>query len=106
VEKMKDERILAMGRRITLLDAKEGQDRFEARIEIDCGGRSFRAAQGLHVLGRKENPMTTEQVHDKAMELFTTVISEKAARDAIDIVHAIENERSIQRLIDALRPPA
>jgi 2-methylcitrate dehydratase PrpD len=106
VEKMKDERILAMGRRITLLDAKEGQDRFEARIEIDCGGRTFCAAQGLHVLGRKENPMTTEQVHDKAMELFTTVISEKAACDAIDIVHAMENERSIQRLIDALRPPA
>lgn len=50
--------------------------------------------------------MTTAQVHDKAMELFTTVISEKAARDAIDIVHAIEKESSIRRLIDLLRPPA
>lgn len=104
VGKMQDQEILAMGRRITFLDAVDGQDRFEARIEIDCGGRTFLASQGLHVLGRKENPMTTAQVHDKAIELMTTVISEKAARQAIEIVHDIEGEPNLVRLINVLRP--
>lgn len=104
VAKMQDPEILAMGRRIAFLDDVDGQDRFEARIEIDCAGRTYRAAQGLHVLGRKENPMTTEQVHDKAIELMITVVTEKAARDAIDIVHAIESEQNIGRLIQTLRP--
>ncbi|SFZ80730.1 2-methylcitrate dehydratase PrpD [Devosia enhydra] len=104
VAKMQDPAILAMGKRITFLDEEPGQDRFEARVEIDCGGQTYSAAQGLHVLGRKENPMTTEQVHEKAMELMCTVISEKAAREAIEIVHAIEAEPDLGRLIATLRP--
>ena len=65
-----DPRIAAVGQRIRLIDSDEGQDRFEARVEIDARGQTFSAAQGLLVLGRKENPMTTEQVHAKAIELM------------------------------------
>ncbi|WP_316980289.1 MmgE/PrpD family protein [Shumkonia mesophila] len=104
VGRMSDACTLSVGRRITLLPNEEGQDRFEARIEVDARGQTYRSAQGLYVLGRKENPMTTEQVHDKAVELLTTVISEPAARRAIDIVHAIEHEKDLSRLIAALTP--
>lgn len=104
INRMADPAIQAVGKRITFIDAEPGQDRFEARIEIDARGQTFNASQGLHVLGRKENPMTTEQVHEKAVELFSTVISEKAARRAIEIVHDIEKEPDLSRLIASLTP--
>ncbi|KAA0970173.1 MmgE/PrpD family protein [Aureimonas fodinaquatilis] len=103
-ERMKDEAILAMGRKIDLKDNDAGQDRFEARVEVECNGQIFEASQGLNVLGRKENPMTTEQVVEKATELLCTVLSEDAAKRTVDLVFEIESEPSIDRLVAAMRP--
>jgi 2-methylcitrate dehydratase PrpD len=104
IARMADPKIQAVGQRISFLENDLGQDRFEARVEVDARGETFNARQGLHVLGRKENPMTTEQVHDKAVELLATVVSEQAARRAIDIVHNIEAEKDLSRLIACLTP--
>ena len=104
VGRMQDPAIVAFGRRISFLDAEPDQDRFEARVELVVGGAVHRAAQGRHVLGRKENPMSTRQVHDKAVELMSTVVTREAALHAIAVVETIEQAPNINALIATLNP--
>ena len=96
--------ILEMGRRITFLPAEPGQDRFEARVEIDRAEETFDARQGLHVLGRKENPMSVEQVHAKVMSLFEMALPTASARRLVDLTHALHDESDISRLVAATVP--
>jgi 2-methylcitrate dehydratase PrpD len=102
--RMQDPEIVAFGQRISFLDAEPDQDRFEARVELVADGAVHRAAQGRHVLGRKENPMSARQVHDKAIELMSTVITREAALHAIAIVEMIEQAQNINALIATLNP--
>lgn len=105
-ERMKVADVADLGRRISFLPAEEGQDRFEARVEVDAGGRTFAASQGLHVLGRKENPMSVDQVHAKACELFEMVLSPVEARRLVELTHGLHEEPDIGRLIAATIPAA
>jgi 2-methylcitrate dehydratase PrpD len=102
--RMKAANVLELGRRITFLPAEPGQDRFEARLEVDARDRTFEARQGLHVLGRKENPMSVEQVHAKAAELFEMALSPSEARRVIELTHALDSEPDIRRLVEATIP--
>jgi 2-methylcitrate dehydratase PrpD len=100
--RMSAEDVRAVGSRIALLPNDPGQDRFEARIELDQSGRTLTAAQGLHVRGRKENPMTPAEVHAKAIELMNMAISASTAEEAISVVHDLKNQPTLDRLIGLL----
>lgn len=102
--RMADPAVRDLGSRITFLPAEDGQDRFEARIEVDTPQGTLTARQGLHVLGRKDNPMSTEQVHAKARELFDMVLTPAAARDLVDLCHALPQARDLGALIAATIP--
>jgi 2-methylcitrate dehydratase PrpD len=105
-ERMQAADVVALGGRMAFLPPDEGQDRFEARVTIEADGRALAAAQGLHVLGRKENPMSTEEVHAKAVELLTMVITPQAASTLIERVHRLDSEPDITRLVAATIPGA
>jgi 2-methylcitrate dehydratase PrpD len=94
--------VRALASKIELAPAEPDQDRFEARLELRADGLLYRAAQGRHVLGRKENPMSAEAVHAKATELFTTVLERERAEQAIAMVYALDAMRSIQPLLGIL----
>jgi 2-methylcitrate dehydratase PrpD len=103
-KRMKAAEVIEVGRRITFLPADPGQDRFEARIEIDVAGNTFAARQGLQVRGRKENPMTVDEVHAKACELLEMVIAPAEARRVVELTHALAGEPDISRLVAATIP--
>jgi 2-methylcitrate dehydratase PrpD len=94
--------VMALASKIEFAPAEPDQDRFEARIELRAGGRVHRAAQGRHVLGRKENPMSAQQVHAKASELITTVLARDRAEQAIALVYALDEMPNIQPLLETL----
>jgi 2-methylcitrate dehydratase PrpD len=103
-ERMHAPDVVALGSRIAFLPAEDGQDRFEARIEVDCDGRTLTARQGLHVLGRKDNPMTPAQVEAKARELFEMVLPPDRAARLIALCHALPQAGDIRTLIAATIP--
>ncbi|WP_404863240.1 MmgE/PrpD family protein [Georhizobium sp. MAB10] len=98
-QRMLDPNVRALGERISFLPAEPGQDRFEARLEVDVSTETLTASQGLFVLGRKENPMSVEQVHEKARELLEMVLAADEAQSVIDHVHALSEAPDISGLI-------
>jgi 2-methylcitrate dehydratase PrpD len=92
--------------RITFLPPEAGQDRFEARIEVDTAKGTRTALQGLGVLGRKDNPMRPDQIEDKACELFEMVLTPAEARDLVALCHDLPTAPDLGRLIAATIPRA
>lgn len=96
--------VTALGAKITFLPPEADQDRFEARIEVETAGSVLTAQQGVHVLGRKDNPMTTAQVEAKACELFEMALSPQEARRLIALCHDLPHASDLTQLIAATRP--
>lgn len=104
-ERMTQADVVAMGRLIRMLPPKPHQDRFAVRIEVDSGGRTFAVEQDRYVLGRTENFMSRKQVHDKAEELLSTVLTTERARSIIQLVDRLETQPSLEPLIALMRLP-
>lgn len=96
--RMQDPLIQSVGRKIRFQPAEHGQDRFEARIEMNTvEGKSYSARQGRNVLGRWQNPMSTEESDAKAAALLGTVMDRRSAENLIGIVHTLEKEKDLER---------
>ena len=83
------------------LDRQRAAERLPLR-DPERGARADAAPQGRHVLGRKENPMSAQQVHAKASELITTVLARDRAEQAIALVYALDEMPNIQPLLETL----
>lgn len=102
-ERMAQPDVVAMGQRVRMLPPKPHLDRFAVRVEVDCRGQTFAAEQDRYVLGRTENFMSREQVHDKAEELLSTVVTAERARSIIQLVDRLEYQPSVEPLIALMR---
>lgn len=96
--------VKALGAKIVFLPPDAGQDRFEARLEVDTATGTLTARQGMQVLGRKDNPMTLAQVEAKACELLEMALTPQQARRLIAVCHDLPQAQDITRLIGATRP--
>lgn len=96
--------IIRLGEKITFLPPDTDQDRFEARVEVDIPAGTLTARQGLHVLGRKDNPMSAQQIEAKARELCEMAVSPAQAHDLIARCHELPDAPNINRLIAATIP--
>jgi 2-methylcitrate dehydratase PrpD len=94
--------VVAMGRKIAFLGPTPGLERFATEVEVDAGGRTYRAFQDRNVLGRYENPMTRAQVEEKALELMVTVLPVSQAREVIAMTGDIDNLRDARELVRAM----
>jgi 2-methylcitrate dehydratase PrpD len=94
--------VTAMARRIEFLDAAPDLGYFDARVEIDAGGKTWCAVQDKYVLGRVENPMSDEQVRDKACRLMTPVLGAMACTRVIGMIDGLHTLERIGTLVDAL----
>jgi 2-methylcitrate dehydratase PrpD len=103
-DRMRSPALRALGSRIRLLPPKPHLDRFAVRVEADVGGTCFAAEQGRSVLGRAENPMSADQVREKAFDLLTTVLTADSSREVIDLVARIEELPDVAPLIAAMIP--
>ncbi len=102
--RLRDPRVRAMAERIDLLPHEEGQDRFEARLELDTAEGTLTSREGLMVRGRKDNPMTLNEVHAKARDLLSSVMSQDQADDLIAEVHRLRNAPDVHRLVALCHP--
>ncbi|MCO5090374.1 MmgE/PrpD family protein [Bosea sp. (in: a-proteobacteria)] len=100
--RMHDDDVVAMGRRIQFLGPTPGLERFAVEVEVDAGGRTYRAFQDRNVLGRFENPMTRAQVEAKALELLVTALPAAQAREVVALTARIEELRDVRELIRAM----
>jgi hypothetical protein len=99
---MHAEDVVQMGKRIEFLEADADLGYFDARVEVEAGGKTWRAEQDKCVLGRIENPMSDAQVRDKARQLMTPVLGVSSVERAIGILNELESLNSIRVLIDAI----
>ena len=101
-----EDAVQRLGQRIDFLPSEPGQDRFEARIEIETPQATLTARQGLHVAGRKENPMRPDQIEAKAAELFAMVLSADEARQLVTLCRDLSQAQNLGPLIAATVPAA
>jgi 2-methylcitrate dehydratase PrpD len=101
--RMADPAVIAMGRKIAMLPATPGLERFAAEVTVHAGGAVYRAHQDRNVLGRYENPMTREQVEAKAFELLRTALPDQQARAVIECVGRIETLSNVRNLVSLMR---
>jgi len=103
-ERMGSADVQAVGRRIRLVGPPPGQDRFAATVEVDARGTTARATQDRNVRGRYENPMTGDEIRDKARELMAPVLGAQQTKRAIALVDTLESLPDVRALSAALRP--
>ena len=101
--RMKDPAVLALRERIEAIPSAEltaARPARQAIVEIDChDGRSF-SRRTRAVLGTPDNPMSEEQVADKARDLIGPVLGAARAAELISALGAIESLADVR----ALRP--
>lgn len=102
-ERMKDPAVVALKRRITLIGDPEltrARPEGQAIVEVETrdGRRLERRATTFK--GRAENPLTTEEVQEKARELIEPVLGTARCRQLMEAVAGIERLSSVR----ALRP--
>lgn len=95
--------VRSLGGRIDFLGPKPGQDRFAVTIEVDTARGTFASFQDRNVRGRYENPMTRQEVQDKALELMLPVLGDSKSRAAISLVDRLESLPDLEELLSALR---
>jgi 2-methylcitrate dehydratase PrpD len=100
--RMASREVLEMGARIRLLPPEAPMDRFTARVELDIGDEVLVAEQDRYVLGRAQNPMSADQVHEKAIDLMGPVIGSRKSLEAIALVQRLEQLTSVRPLIESL----
>jgi 2-methylcitrate dehydratase PrpD len=104
--RMRDPAVQALRRRITLTGSPELTVAVPARqgiIEIDlAGGRTVRH-HAKAVRGTPENPMTTQEIEDKALDLVTPIIGADRGRELVATVSRLETVPLMRELRSLLQ---
>jgi 2-methylcitrate dehydratase PrpD len=99
--RMADETVQAVRRRITLIPSPEltaAEPARQAIVEIDlASGRTVRH-HAKAVRGTPDNPMTTQEIDDKARDLMVPIIGSARADKLVTAVRTIETMRSVRAL--------
>ena len=70
----------------------------QAIVEIELGdGRTVRH-HAKAVRGTPDNPMTTQEIEDKALDLVTPIIGQRRARSLVAAIAQLEKMRSVREL--------
>jgi 2-methylcitrate dehydratase PrpD len=104
--KLKDKKILAMMRKVRLkvdheIEAK-GWDR-AARLTVDLGKKGRHAKLVIHFKGTPANPMSPEEVEDKARKLTDGILSPRQLERLVDSVANLEKIADVSKIGALLR---
>jgi 2-methylcitrate dehydratase PrpD len=99
--RMSDKTVQMVRRTITLVPSAEltaAEPARQAIVEIDLiGGKTVRH-HAKAVRGTPDNPMTTQEIEDKARDLVAPIIGAERAGTLIDAVRSTETIRSMREL--------
>src|SRR5204862_3250481 len=100
-DRMHDEAVLAVRRKIELIPSPELSKAVPARqaiVEIECNdGRKLRH-HAKAVRGTPDNPMTDQEIEDKAIDLIAPVTSAERGEKLVDAVRALDTLSSLREL--------
>lgn len=106
-DRMTDPEILSLRQKIEAIPSRELTEAKPARqaiIEIDTtDGRALRHRTRA-VLGTPDNPMTADQVEDKARDLMAPVLGDRETSDLLLALRGIRDMPDIRALCAMLRP--
>jgi 2-methylcitrate dehydratase PrpD len=99
--RMNDEAVLAVRRRIELIPSKELSAAVPARqaiveIERDDGQRLRHHAKAVR--GTPDNPMTSQEIEDKAFDLIAPITGRERARKLVAAAGQLDTLRSVREL--------
>jgi 2-methylcitrate dehydratase PrpD len=99
--KLTDKRILAMMRKVQLkVDPeieKKGWDR-AARVTLDLGKKGRHAKLVIHFKGTPANPMSSEEVENKAQKLTRGILSPRRLERLVDAVASLEKIADLSKI--------
>jgi 2-methylcitrate dehydratase PrpD len=100
-ERMHDAAVRAVRSRITLVPSPELTAEVPARqaiVEIELeDGRTVRH-HAKAVRGTPDNPMTTQEIEEKALDLVAPIIGEGRAKSLVAVIAQLEKIRSVREL--------
>src|SRR5215471_11826641 len=105
-ERMKDPRVLDLKKRVTLIgDPELSRARPEGQSVVQVITRDGRRLEKRVTTfkGRSENPLTTYEVEEKALELLEPVLGQSRTRQLMDAVGKLETLASVRDLRPLLR---
>jgi len=99
--RMKDEAVLAVRRKIELIPSPELSKAVPARqaiVEIECNdGRKLRH-HAKAVRGTPDNPMTSKEIEDKALDLIAPVTGAERAKKLVAAAGQLDKLQSVREL--------
>jgi 2-methylcitrate dehydratase PrpD len=103
-----DPRIRSLSERVRLV-ADAAMDAWPAQapavVEVTTRDRRTYAARVDWAKGRRENPMSREELEGKFIELATTRLARDAAQRLMDLVYALDTVADVGELATLLRVP-
>jgi len=105
-ERMKDPRVLELKKKVTLIgDPELTRARPEGQSIVQVTTRDGRRLEkrATTFKGRSENPLTTDEVEEKARELLEPVLGQPRTRQLIDAIDKLETLASMRDLRPLLR---
>lgn len=107
VRRMRDAKVLDVRRRIELVPDEELERALPSRqaiVEVTLHDGRVLRHHTKDVRGTSQNPMTREEVGEKAFDLFAPTLGPKRARELVDTVwriEAVKDVRSLRHLLTA-----
>ncbi|HLN88353.1 MAG TPA: MmgE/PrpD family protein [Candidatus Limnocylindrales bacterium] len=106
-KKLKDKKLLAMMRKVRLkVDhqiEEKGWDR-AARVTVDLGKKGRHTKLVIHFKGTPVNPMSSDEVEDKAQKLTRGILTPRRLGRLVDSVANLEKLSDVSKIGELLRP--
>jgi len=99
--RMQDPAVLALRAKVQLVDDAEmekAEPERQATVEITLNDGTVLSEHIAAVRGTAENPMTREEVQQKATDLIEPVLGKASTKTLIDKIFALENVKDIREL--------
>lgn len=100
-ERMSDPKVMDLRSRITLIGDPElsrGQPDYQAIVEVATKDGRNLVERVTSFRGRAENPLSTEEVGEKALDLMEPILGQAQSKELIDAINHLEALPSVREL--------
>lgn len=100
-ERMSDSKVMDLRSRVTLIGDPElsrAQTDYQAIVEVTTKDGRNLVERVTGFRGRAENPLTTEEVGEKALDLMEPILGQAQSKELIDAINNLETLPSVREL--------
>ena len=100
-ERMSDPKVMDLRSRVTLIgdpELSQAQTEYQAIVEVTTKDGRNLVERVTGFRGRAENPLTTEEVGEKALDLMEPILGQAQSKELIDAINNLETLPSVREL--------